>query len=214
MESLHMEQSGKGGNLPSVVRGPEEVWLPVELKLALVGKSIDTQGSTILMGMLNKFILVHGEPWATAKSKRDIAGWNEETGASIRLVQLSYFIDERMESQEETQILWVNPTTVPSDLLRHLLEQTNFWLCLVWRKRFSLVTVAKRDILKHDMELLQCPPPPPHTPSHLLLYYSSTGKIPYCRVHQSLILGVAFAISLAADILTAHFQCLSKCFVS
>lgn len=77
-----------------------------------------------------------------------------------------------------------------------------------------LVTVAKRDILKHDMELLQCPPPPPHTPSHLLLYYSSTGKIPYGRVHQSLILGVAFAISLAADILTAHFQCLSKCFVS
>lgn len=69
-----MEQSGKGESLPSVVRGPEEVWLPVELKLALVGKSIDTQGSTILMGMLNKFILVHGKPWATAKSKRDIAG--------------------------------------------------------------------------------------------------------------------------------------------
>lgn len=74
MESLHMEQSGKGGSLPSVVRGPEEVWLPVELELALVGKSIDTQGSTILMGMLNKFILVHGELWATAKSQRDISG--------------------------------------------------------------------------------------------------------------------------------------------
>lgn len=79
MESFHMEQRGKGGSLPSVVRGPEEVWLPVEcacseLKLALLGKSVETQGSAILMGMPNKFILVHGEPWATVKSKRDIAG--------------------------------------------------------------------------------------------------------------------------------------------
>lgn len=49
MESLHMEQVGKGESFSSVVRGPEKGWLPVEyacseLKLALVGKSIETQG--------------------------------------------------------------------------------------------------------------------------------------------------------------------------
>lgn len=65
-----------------------------------------------------------------------------------------------------------------------------------------LVAVAKSDILKHSVVLRQCRPP--HTPSHLVLTTVAEGRSPIAKctrqVRPSLILGVAFAISIAADI--------------